>query len=122
VLRAKGEFYIVHARIVAPFGLRPHWNDRDVLVQTFAGRGATTTPQTFAVDEAAQALFDRQTGRPGPIHVVRGAQQREDLVFDLPRDVEQPGLIFLPANDPARLIDAAFFEPVAPHRFNLRYD
>lgn len=121
-LHAKGIFYIVHARIIAPFGMRPHWNDRDVIVRTFAYSGATLPPQTFSVDEAAQAVLDGQTGRPGPQHEVRGAQQREDLVFDLPRDVEQPGLIFLPANDPAQLIDAAFLRYTQPHRFNLRYD
>lgn len=121
-LRAKGVFYIVHARILAPFGERPQWNDRDVVVKTFAGSGATMAPQQFSIDEAAQALLDRETGRPGPQHLVRGAEQREDLVFDLPRDVEQPGLIFIRANDPARLIDAAFLQFTQPHRFNLRYD
>ena len=121
-LHAQGEFYIVHVRVVAPYGVRPQWDDRDVVVRTFAGRGRTMPPQQFSVDEAAQAILDRQTGRPGPQHLVRGAEQREDLVFDLPRDVEQPALVFIPANDPAQIIDAAFFRFAQPHRFNLRYD
>lgn len=121
-VRAKGEFYIVHARILAPFGLRPTWHDDDVQVRTFAHAGATMPVTQFAVDERAQALLDRKTGRPGPVHLVRGAQQREDLVFDLPRNVEQPALVFLPANDPSAMLDAIFFRFWQPHRFNLRYD
>ncbi len=121
-LRAKGIFYIVHARIIAPFGLRPTWHDSDVAVETFAHTGATMPPQTFTVDEPAQAVLDRQTGRPGPEHLVRGAQQHEDLVFDLPRNVEQPALVFLPANDPTAMLDIVFLHFWQPHRFNLRYD
>jgi hypothetical protein len=96
--------YAVHARIVAPFGLRP------------------TPEQSFSVDERAQAFLDRKTGRPGPVHLVRGAQQHEDLIFDLPRNVEQPALVFLPANDPFGLVNLLFGEFWQPHRFNLRYD
>lgn len=120
--RAKGVFYIVHARVVAPFGLRPTWHDSDVEVRTFAHSGATMPEQRFSVDEFAQALLDRQTGRPGPQHLVRGAEQHEDLVFDLPRDVEQPALLFLPANDPMGMMDVIFLRFWQPHRFNLRYD
>ncbi len=118
----KGVFYIVHARILAPFGLRPTWHDTFVEVDTFAGRGATKPGLRFRIDEIAQALLDRRTGRPGPDHVVRGAVQHEDLVFDLPHDVEQPGLIFLPANSPEGMIEWAFGHFWQPHRFNLRYD
>lgn len=121
-IHARGVFYIVHARMIAPFGLRPTWNDRDVEVRTFAHTGATMPEQRFAVDEPAQAVLDRLTGRPGPIHLVRGAQQHEDLVFDLPRNVEQPALLFLPANNPARMLDVLFLHFWSPHRFNLRYD
>ncbi|HET9097285.1 MAG TPA: hypothetical protein VFN37_11530 [Candidatus Baltobacteraceae bacterium] len=121
-VHAKGIFYIVHARIVAPFGLRPTWDDRDVEVRTFAHTGATMPEQRFSVDEPAQAALDRLTRRPGPVHLVRGAQQHEDLVFDLPRNVEQPALLFLPANNPARMLDLLFLHFWSPHRFNLRYD
>jgi len=119
---AQGEFYIVHARIVAPFGLRPTWHDSDVEVRTFSGSGGTMRDLRFTVDERAQRILDRETHRPGPEHLVRGAQQREDLVFDLPRDVEQPALVFLPANDPSGLLDLLFGAFWQPHRFNLRYD
>lgn len=120
--RARGVFYIVHARIIAPFGLRPEWHDDDVEVRTFSGSGGTMRGLRFTVDEPAQAVLDRQTGRPGREHLVRGAQQREDLVFDLPRNVEQPALVFLPANDPAALFEMLFGRFWQPHRFNLRYD
>jgi hypothetical protein len=122
-LRASGEFYIVRARILAPFGLRPHWSDRYVEVDTFAGSGATMPARRFSVDERAQAVLDREDGRPGSEHEVRGAEQRELLVFDLPKNVEQPGLVFLPANDllniPFYALHARFWQP---HRFNLRFD
>lgn len=121
-VRAKGQFYIVHARILAPFGLRPTWNDADVRVQTFAHAGATMPPMQYRVDERAQAVLDRESGRPGPVHLVRGAEQREDLVFDLPRGIEQPAFVFVPANDPVRMLDVVFFDFWQPHRFNLRYD
>lgn len=120
--QAHGEFYIVHARILAPFGMRPTWHDDDVEVRTFSGAGGTMRNLVFKVDERTQVLLDRQTGRPGPEHLVRGAAQREDLVFDLPRDVEQPALLFLPANDPMGLLDLLFGRFWQPHRFNLRYD
>jgi hypothetical protein len=121
-VRARGEFYVVHARIIAPFGLRPVWNDRDVEVRTFAGTGKTMPDRRFDVDAVSQAILDARTGRPGPTHLVRGAQQREDLVFDLPRNVEQPALVFLPANDPWGLVYLLFGRWWQPHRFNLRYD
>ena len=120
--RAQGEFYIVHARIIAPFGFRPQWRDGDVEVRTFSGHGGTMHGLRFTIDEEAQKVLDRQTGRPGPEHLVRGAAQHEDLVFDLPRDVEQPGIVFLPANDPIGLLDIIVGRFWQPHRFNLRYD
>jgi hypothetical protein len=121
-LHAHGEFYIVHARLLASFGLRPVWHDGDVEVRTFAGSGGTMRDLRFTVDRQAQSFLDRQTGRPGSVHLVRGAEQREDLVFDLPRNIEQPALLFLPANDRAALLDLFFGSFWQPHRFNLRYD
>lgn len=122
VRKARGIFYIVHARVIAPFGMRPTWHDSDVEVRTFSGSGGTMRGLRFSVDEQTQALLDRKTGRPGPEHLIRGAQQHEDLVFDLPRDVEQPALLFLPANDPMGMMDIVFGHLWQPHRFNLRYD
>jgi len=125
VVRARGEFYVVHARVLCPFGERFHWNDSDIDVQTFSGSGGSLrgAEQTFSVDEPVQALLDKRTHRPGREHVVLGASQRETLVFDLPFDVEQPALVFLAPNDPWNLIDDALAGHVwQPHRFNLRYD
>jgi len=86
------------------------------------GPGGALPDLKFQGDKPAQAILDRQTGRPGPNHVVLGASQHEDLVFDLPRDVEQPGLVFLAGNNPAGLLDMLFGSFWQPHRFNLRYD
>lgn len=122
LLRPRGVFYIVHARVIAPFGLRPTWDDRDVEVRTFAGTGGTQPEARFGVDEVAQAVLDRKTGRPGSSHLVLGAEQHEDLVFDLPRDVEQPAVVFLQANDATGLIGFVFGQFWQPHRFNIRYD
>ena len=119
---ARGEFYVVHARVLAPFGLRPHWSDRDVEVRTFSCAGGTMRNRHFSIDEAAQAILDARTGRPGPHHVVLGAEQHEDLVFDLPRNVEQPGIVFWAANDPRGVLEILFGRVWQPHRFNLRYD
>src|SRR6185437_2946263 len=69
-LRPHGVYYIVHARIIAPFGLRPTWHDSDVEVRTFAHTGATLPEATYRVAEAAQAELDRHTGRPGAVHEI----------------------------------------------------
>lgn len=121
-VQAAGEFYVVHARVLAPFGLRPLWHDADVEVRTFSGSGGTMRDRHFGVDEAAQAILDQKTGRPGPTHLIRGALAHEDLVFDLPIDVEQPGLVVGPANDPVGALHLLFGRFWQPHRFNLRYD
>jgi hypothetical protein len=122
--RAHGEFYLVRARVFCPYGERFHWSDRDVAVETFSGSGGAQPDQArFSVDEPVQAILDRQTHRPGPQHTILGATQREDLVFDLPKDVEQPALVFLAANDPLDVIDGLREGSIwQPHRFNIRYD
>lgn len=121
-IKARGEFYLVHVRVLAPYGLRPIWRDSDAEVVTFALSGATQPPGRYEVDEPVQALLDRRDGRPGPVHEVLGASERDDVVFDLPRNVEQPALIVAPANDPLGILSWAFGQFWQPHRFNLRYD
>jgi hypothetical protein len=122
VRKAHGTFYIVEAAVYCPFGVRYHWSDARVEVRTFAGSGGTMRGRHFGVDEAAQRLLDAGDGRPGPNHLVRGASQHERLVFDLPDNVEQPGLVFLDANDPWNALDLPSGRIWEPHRFNLRYD
>lgn len=122
--RARGEFYIVHARVLCPFGERFHWNDRGVAVETFSGSGGShQLAQKFSVDEIIQRILDHRTHRAGPEHTVLGASQREDLVFDLPKNIEQPALVFFAANDPLDVVDNLRAGRVwRPHRFNIRYD
>lgn len=120
-LRARGQFYVVRVRVLAPFGERYHWDDRRVEVRTFSGSGGTMSERRFSVDPQAQALLDSTTGRRAQ-HTVVGAEEHDRLVFDLPRDVEQPGLVFLDANDPWSLLDLLFGHVWQPARFNLRYD
>lgn len=122
--RARGQFYIVHARVLCPFGERFHWNDRDVAVETFSGSGgAQQSAQKFSVDEVIQRILDRRTHRLGPRHTILGASQREDLVFDLPKNIEQPALVFVVANNPFDLLDNLRDGRIwQPHRFNIRYD
>jgi hypothetical protein len=123
IYRARGEFYLVRARVVCPFGERFHWDDRDVAVETFSGSGGTQPTARFSIDEAIQAIVDRQTHRPGPQHTVLGATQSEYLVFDLPKNVEQPALVFFAANDPFDIVDNLREARIwQPHRFNIRYD
>lgn len=122
--RARGEFYLVHARVLCPFGERFHWSDGDVVVETFSGSGGThRAQQRFSVDEAIQAIVDRHTHRPGSRHTILGASQREDLIFDLPKNVEQPAIVFLAANDSLDVLDDLRVGRLwHPHRFNIRYD
>lgn len=120
-VRPRGQFYVVTVRVLAPFGERYHWDDHRVEVRTFSGSGGTMSERRFAVDPGAQALLDSSTGRRAQ-HTVIGAEEHDRLVFDLPRDVEQPGLVFLDANDPWSLLDLLFGRFWQPARFNLRYD
>lgn len=119
---AAGEFYVVDARVVCPFGERYHWDDARTHVEIFAGVGGSGRRGTFGVDEPVQRLMDATTGRRGPRHEVLGAEQRERLVFDLPRDIEQPAIVFADANDPVNALDLVFGTIWSPHRFNLRMD
>lgn len=121
-LQARGEYYIVDVLIGAPFGYRPTWDDANAEVHTFAGTGRTQPPGRFTVDRTAQAYMDQLTGRPRSPHEIKGASMHERLVFDLPLDVEQPGLVFLDANDPVNFLNILFGQIWEPHRYNLRYD
>lgn len=120
-VRARGQFYVVDVRVLCPYGERYHWDDRRVEVRTFSGFGGTMRDRRFMPDPQAQALLDGTTGRRVQ-HTVIGAQEHDRLVYDLPRNVEQPGIVFLDANDPSGLLDVIFGHFWQPARFNLRYD
>lgn len=121
-VRANGEFYLIDVIVECPFGLRYPWSDDDVIVHTFAGPVGTPV-QTFAIDRPVQALLDAADGRNPVPHQIPGASEHERLVYDLPRDVRQPGLLWRPMLEPGALIDALLgLRVVDPRRFNLRYD
>ena len=120
ILRARGEFYIVEARVVCPFGERYVWHDRNAYVEEMA---RPRYGNRYAIDGPAQRLLDRQDGRPGPDHMVLGASQRERIVFDLPKDALQPGLMFADTMGFGPIADSVLALGIySPHRFNLRYD
>lgn len=124
VVRARGEFYVVDARVLCPFGDRYVWNDDRVHVETFSGLNGRMRNRhfRFAVASDAQHVVDAQDGRPGSAHLVLGRSRRERLVFDLPLDIEQPALVFDDANDPSNLPALLFGQPWQPARFNIRED
>lgn len=111
-MRAHGEFYIVDARVLCPFGDRYVWNDARVHVETFSGLNGHMRGEhrRYAVVE------------PAPPQLVLGKSLRRTLVFDLPVDVEQPAVVFDDANAPSNLPALFFGKPWQPARFNIRED
>ena len=117
IAHARGTFYVVHARVVCPFGERYRWDSSRAYVVS----EATPWPWThYAVDAAAQAIVDT---RAGTAHDVLGARELETLVFDLPTGIPQPALIFTDTIGLGAFLDNARVGRLyVPHRFNLRYD
>lgn len=119
-LRAHGEFYVIEARVVCPFGERYVWDDSNAYVAEMA-RSRYAHRYVIAVN--AQRLLDREDGRPGPRHMVLGASQRERIVFDLPLDARQPALLFADTMGLGPIADSVLALSIYhPNRFNLRYD
>jgi len=114
---ARGTFYVVHARVVCPFGERYRWDaSRAYVVSEAAPRQATI----YASDPAGQAIVD---DRAATAHVILGASELETLVFDLPKDIAQPALLFADTLGPGAFFDNARVGRLyVPRRFNLRYD
>ena len=108
--RAHGEFYVVNVAVLCPFGERYRFDGRTIRVELFGGSGGSWRRGWWA------------PLNPGPPHEVLGASEHHALVFDLPRDAEQPGLVFSDANDPWHILDLLLGSTWQPHRFNLRYD
>jgi hypothetical protein len=117
VVRAHGALYLVHARVLCPFGERYRWDPSRAYVASEAAPWPTTR---YAVDPTAQAIVDARAGTP---HSVPGASESETLAFDLPTDIPQPALIFTDTIGFATFFDNARVGRVyIPHRFNLRHD
>jgi hypothetical protein len=117
IAHARGTFYVVHARVVCPFGDRYRWNSSSAYVVSESSPWSATH---YAIDAGAQAIVD---ARAGSAHEILGARELETLVFDLPKDLPQPALIFADT-----IGSGAFFGNLRvgrlymPRRFNLRYD
>jgi hypothetical protein len=117
IAHARGTFYVVHARVVCPFGERYRWDSSRAYVVS----EATPWPPTrYAPDPSAQAIVD---ARAGTSHTVLGARELATLAFDLPIDIPQPALIFTDTiGFNAFLDNVRVGRLYMPHRFNLRYD
>lgn len=107
---ARGEFYIVDVEVLCPFGERYHFDDRSIRVELFGGSGGSWRRGSWQAENLVRQ------------HEVLGASERDELIFDLPLDAEQPGLVFADANDPSHVLDLLLGSTWQPHRFNLRYD
>jgi len=117
VVHARGALYLVHARVLCPFGERYRWDPSRVYVVSEASPWPATR---YAVDPAAQAIVD---ARAAAAHRVPGASESETLAFDLPTDIQQPALIFTDTIGFATFFDNARVGRIyMPHRFNLRQD
>jgi hypothetical protein len=115
--RAHGTFYVVTTRVVCPFGERYHWDPARILVTT---NGCRTK---YPMAQAAARELGPEGSRAIRAHRVLGAAETEQLVYDLPDDVEQPSLLFADTMGlrafAYRLLHGQLF---MPHRFNIRYD
>ncbi|MDQ2663330.1 MAG: hypothetical protein M3Y18_04755 [Candidatus Eremiobacteraeota bacterium] len=119
-LRARGEFYVIEARVDCPFGERYVWDDSNAYVAEMA---RSRYGDRYGIAADAQRLLDREDGRPGSHHVVLGASQRERIVFDLPLDARQPALLFADTMGLGPIADSVLALSIYhPNRFNLRYD
>ncbi len=114
---ANGTFYIVSADMGSPWWGRFYWGNDAVFVTDYAGTN-------YGYSTRGQRAYDRLTGgESSRCHLIRGASERETIVFDLPDDVVQPRLLIrdtlglegLIGGIRARLL---YVKPA----FNLRYD
>lgn len=114
---ANGTFYIVSADMGSPWWGRFYWGNDAVFVTDYAGTN-------YGYSLRGQLAYDRLTGSErSRCHLIRGASERETIVFDLPDDVVQPRLLIrdtlglegLIGGVRARLL---YIKPA----FNLRYD
>ena len=96
--------YAVTARVFCPFGERYTWTPRSAHVIDNDGRAYYAVSAT-------------------PEHKILGASDTEHLIFRLPRNIEQPALVFDHAMGFAMMFGDFERGIVSePHRFNLRYD
>jgi len=117
VVHARGALYLVHARVLCPFGERYRWDPSRAYVVSEASPWPATR---YTVDSSAQAIVD---ARAATAHSVPGASESETLAFDLPVDIPQPALIFTDTIGFATFFDNARVGRIyMPHRFNLRQD
>jgi hypothetical protein len=115
-VNAHGTFYIVDAKLDAPWWGRFWWSPDAVYVLTRDGQRFEYSPQ-------AQRAIDALTGRLSTCHEILGAAETETIVFDLPDDAVQPRLVVRDTEGFEGFVGAMRLGrwPLNP-AFNLRYD
>ncbi|HEY6357992.1 MAG TPA: hypothetical protein VIX35_07085, partial [Vicinamibacterales bacterium] len=83
---AHGTFYIVEAKMEAPWWGRFWWSPDAVYVLTRDDRRYEHSAQ-------GQRVIDELAGRSSACHEILGAAETETIVFDLPDDAIQPRLL-----------------------------
>src|SRR5579872_2896370 len=113
---ARGEFYVLTARMETPWWGRFPWSPDAVYVTDYNGTN-------YRYSNEGQAIVDLKNHKAPGCHEVPGAAEKETIVFDLPSGIEQPRL---------QIRDTLGFEGLlgawraksfsARPGFNLRYD
>lgn len=83
---ASGTFYIVEAKMEAPWWGRFWWSPDAVYA-------VTRDDQRYEHSAQGQRAIDALTGRSSACHEILGAAETETIVFDLPDDAVQPRLL-----------------------------
>lgn len=99
-----GERYTVHIRVFCPYGERYQWSSSSAHVIDNDGKPYYAVAGT-------------------PAHKVLGASDSETMIFNLPRTIEQPALVFDDTQEFVNIFDELRVGRIYErYRFNLRYD
>lgn len=99
-----GQFYAVRIRVFCPYGERYQWSSQSAHVIDNDGKSYYAIKGT-------------------PPHTILGASDTETLLFDLPKTIAQPALVFDDTQQFADIFDELRAGRIYErYRFNLRYD
>ena len=113
---ARGEFYVVTARMEAPWWGRFPWSPDAVFVTDYNGTN-------YRYSNEGQAIVDLKNHKAPGCHEVPGAAEKETIVFDLPSGIEQPRLLIRDTLGFEGLLGAWRAKSFSARPgFNLRYD